>query len=108
MKQTGDSCSNTSAAAAAAAAASAAATALLLQSSQGRSSPPDSFKTTASTTSKIVSILHDITSSQNEARNQAEQAFNGMKDAQPEALLYGLLEVSSPSVSQPYLFNSDV
>lgn len=42
----------------------------------------------------VVSLLHALTSSDNAARNQAEQAFNGLKDGQPEALVYGLLEVS--------------
>ncbi|CAM9729618.1 unnamed protein product, partial [Ectocarpus sp. 12 AP-2014] len=40
----------------------------------------------------VVSLLHALTSSDNSARNRAEQAFNQLKQSQPEALLYGLLE----------------
>lgn len=43
----------------------------------------------------VVSLLHALTSSDNSARNRAEQAFNELKQGQPEALLYGLLEVSA-------------
>ncbi|CAN0152500.1 unnamed protein product, partial [Scytosiphon promiscuus] len=40
----------------------------------------------------VVPLLYALTSSDNAARNQAEEAFNGLKDGQPEALVYGLLE----------------
>lgn len=46
----------------------------------------------------VVSLLHALTSSDNSARNRAEQAFNELKQGQPEALLYGLLEVSACSL----------
>ncbi|CAN0226501.1 unnamed protein product [Pylaiella littoralis] len=40
----------------------------------------------------VVSLLYALTSSDNSARNQAEQAFNGLKEGQPQGLVYGLLE----------------
>lgn len=48
----------------------------------------------------VVPLLHALTCSGNAARNQAEQAFNGFKESQPEDLVYGLLEVSASSPSR--------
>eukprot|EP00903_Cladosiphon_okamuranus_P012399 g11621.t1 len=40
----------------------------------------------------VAPLLHALTCSDNDARNQAEQAFNNLKEGQPEDLVYGLLE----------------
>ena len=45
----------------------------------------------------VVPLLHALTCPDNAARNQAEQAFNGLKEGRPEDLVYGLLEVSAGS-----------
>lgn len=48
----------------------------------------------AMSTPTLVSLLHALTSPDNDARNRAEQAFNGLKESDPEVIMYGLLEVS--------------
>lgn len=47
------------------------------------------------TTTIVFSLLGALTSSDNDARNRAEQAFNALKENSPVALLYGLLQVSA-------------
>lgn len=49
---------------------------------------------TATAAAVVVPLLHALTCSDNAARNQAEQAFNNLKEGQPEDIVYGLLEVS--------------
>lgn len=51
------------------------------------------------TTTIVFSLLSALTSSDNDARNRAEQAFNGLKENSPAALLYGLLQVSAAWVA---------
>lgn len=52
----------------------------------------------------LPSILDALTCLDNTARNGAEQAFNGLKDGQPEDLVYGLLEVSASPLSWGFCF----
>lgn len=51
------------------------------------------------TTTIVFSLLGALTSSDNDARNRAEQAFNALKENSPAALLYGLLQVSAACVA---------
>lgn len=44
--------------------------------------------------SALLAVLNSLTATDNNARNVAEQAFNRLKDSQPESLVYRLLEVS--------------
>lgn len=48
----------------------------------------------AATAVAVVPLLQSLTSKDNSTRNVAEQAFNDLKDGHPEALIYGLLEVT--------------
>lgn len=56
--------------------------------------------------SLLIPLLTSLTSADNDARNIAEQAFNQLKDSHPEALIYGLLEVSNFAVVA--LFSCDL
>lgn len=60
----------------------------------GQSSLPGDMSGDIDTATKaIIPLLNGLTSSDNDARNRAERAFNALKESHPEDVVYGLLEV---------------
>lgn len=54
-----------------------------------------SSMTTVLDHSSLLPLLDALTATDNHTRNVAEHTFKGLKESQPEALVYGLLEVSA-------------
>lgn len=57
------------------------------------SSTPLSTGTVVAKNHGLIPLLSLLTATDNHTRNAAEHSFNGLKESQPEALVYGLLEV---------------